>query len=263
MASIEILRARHQSPTGEGMLRALAAAAKDAGDQVTETSKFKGASDWLVLFGVGADVNNRARKAQIARGARALLWDMGYMERKKVVGHLRMSINTDHPPQYLDQTSGDASRFDPLGIALREDHDPDGPILLIGLGRKSRAYLGQPNWEAKNYAALAARFPGRPIVYRPKGEDDLVLPCKKDGTTPIEDLLRGAALVVCRHSNVAVDAAIAGVPFEAEDGAAMWLQQREFTPENRLEFLRRLAWWQWKSTEAAQAWAFAKGITCA
>ena len=260
MASIELLRARHQSPTGEAMLKAFAAAAREAGDHVVETSKFSGASDWLVLFGVGADVNNRARKAQIARGGRVLLWDLGYIERQKVVGHLRMSINTDHPPQYFDKTRGDPRRFDALGVPLREDHNPDGPILLIGLGRKSRAYLGQPNWEKKTYEALVQRFPGRRIVYRPKGEDDLTLPCAKDGTTPIAELLRGAALVVCRHSNVAVDATVAGVPFEAQDGAAMWLAARPFTPENRLEFLRRLAWWQWKPNEAAQAWAFTKEI---
>lgn len=260
MATVEILRARHQSPTGEVMLKAMAAAARAAGDQVVETRKYQGASEWLVLFGVGADVNNLARKAQIARGGRALLWDLGYVERQKVVGHLRMSINSDHPPQYFDRTPCDPRRFDALGVVLREEHDPAGPILLIGLGRKSRAYLGQPNWEQKNYEALAARFPGKRIVYRPKGEDDLVLPCAKDGTTPISELLRGAALVVCRHSNVAIDAAIAGVPFEAEDGAAVWLQRREFTPENRIEFLRRLAWWQWRSTEAAQAWAFTKEI---
>lgn len=242
------------------MLAALAEAAKQAGDTVKETRNFEGRSDWLVLFGVGAPVNDAARNAQLARGGRVLMWDLGYVDRKKVVGHLRMSIDTDHPQQWLDKTPADSSRWRRLGVELREDANKDGPILLIGIGRKSRIYLNTENWERSAYERLVRRYPGRRIVFRPKGRDETRLPCDRDETTPITNLLRGAALVVCRHSNVAVDAAIAGVPFECENGAAMWLQQREFTPVNRLKFLQRLAFWQWRSTEAAQAWAFAKQV---
>lgn len=242
------------------MLAAMAAAAKAAGDHVKETGSFEGRSDWLVLYGVGAAMNDEARNAQLARGGRVLLWDLGYIERKKVVGHLRMSIDTDHPQQWLDKTPADGARWRRLGVELREDADEAGPILLIGIGRKSRAYLKTGNWERTAYENLVRRFPGRRIVFRPKGRDETRLPCDRDETTPIAELLRGASLVVCRHSNVGVDAAIAGVPFEAENGAAMWLQQREFTPVNRMKFLQRLAFWQWRATEAAQAWAFAKQV---
>lgn len=245
------------------MLKALAIAARAAGDVVVETKAFRGGSDWLVLFGIGAEVNHKARRAQLAAGGHVLHWDLGYIDRAKVVGHLRMSINTDHPQQWLEKTPGDGSRLQRLNVALREDADPAGPILLIGLGRKSRAYLKQPQWEQMTFQKLRQRFPSARIIFRPKGNDELRMDCDVDPSTPITQLLRSASLVVCRHSNVAVDAAIAGVPFEAEDGAAMWLKNRDFTPENRIEFLRRLAWWQWKSTEAAQAWAFAKEIACA
>jgi hypothetical protein len=260
MVSVEILRARKPSETGQPMLAAISAAAKAAGDVVTETTCFEGKSDWLVLFGVGAAVNDAARKAQLARGGRVLLWDLGYVDRKKVVGHLRMSIDSDHPQQWLDATPHDGSRWKRLATPLRNDADQAGPILLVGLGRKSRSYLNAPNWERDAYRSLKERLPGRRIVFRPKKTDRPRLPCEMDADRPIEESLRGASLVVCRHSNVAVDAAIAGVPFEAENGAAMWLQQRDFTPANRLEFLQRLAWWQWRSTEAAQAWAFAKQV---
>lgn len=260
MATVEILRARKASPTGEPMLRAIADAAGAAGDQVIETREFRGCCDWLVLFGVGAPVNDAARRQQIAFRGRVLHWDHGYFGRQKITGYLRMSIDSDHPQQWLDRTPGDPVRWDRHGIKLHQGGDALGPILLIGLGRKSRIYLNTPDWERQMYERLRTRFPGRTILFRPKGDDDTQLPCERDATTPIEKLLRGASLVVCRHSNVAVDAAIAGVPFEAEDGAAMWLQRREYTPANRLEFLKRLAFWQWRATEAAQAWAFAKGI---
>lgn len=243
------------------MLKALASAARAAGDQVKETARFEGRSDWLVLFGVGAAVNDRARKAQLARGRRVLLWDLGYVDRKKAVGHLRMSIDTDHPQDWLEKTEGLRDRWARLDVPLREDANPAGPVLLIGLGRKSRAYLRLPNWERDMLARLEKRFAGRQIIFRPKGKDITQLPCATDRETPMEQLLRGASLVVCRHSNAAVDATIAGVPFEAQDGAAMWLQRREFTPANRLEFLQRLACWQWRADQAAEAWAFVKRIT--
>jgi len=243
------------------MLKALASAARAAGDQVKETGRFEGRSDWLVLFGVGAAVNDRARRWQLARGKRVLLWDLGYVDRNKGVGHLRMSIDTDHPQVWLEKTEGLPDRWAQLDVPLREDADPAGPVLLIGLGRKSRAYMRLPHWERDMLARLEKRFVGRQIIFRPKGKDITQLPCLTDRETPIEQLLRGASLVVCRHSNAAVDAAIGGVPFEAQDGAAMWLQHREFTPANRLEFLQRLAWWQWRATEAAEAWTFAKLIT--
>lgn len=242
------------------MLLALAAAARVAGDEVVETTQFQGKSDWLVLFGVGAAVNDQARKAQIARGGRVLHWDLGYFDRKKIIGHVRMSIDSDHPQQWLDRTEPNPERWRATGVKLRSDSNPSGPILLIGLGRKSREYLGETMWERSMHARLRVRFPGRRIIFRPKGRDPLRLKCEIDATTPIAELLRGASLVACRHSNVAVDAAIAGVPFEAENGAAMWLQQRDFTPANRLEFLQRLSNWQWRATEAAQAWAFAKEV---
>lgn len=261
MASVEVLRAHTLSLTGEAILKAVAEAARLAGDEVKEVTTYQGASDWLVLYGVGAPVNDLARKAQIARGGRVLHWDLGYFDRKKVEGHARMAIDSDHPQGWLDRTPADPERWAARGVELRCDSNPAGPVVLVGLGKKSRAYLGATKWEQETHARLRTRFPGRRIIFRPKGRDPLRLKCEADSTTPIAELLRGASLVVCRHSNVAVDATIAGVPFEAEDGAAMWLQQREFTPDNRLEFLQRLAWWQWRADEAAQAWAFAKRMT--
>jgi hypothetical protein len=142
-------------------------------------------------------------------------------------------------------------------VTLREDASPDGPIILVGLGTKSRAYLKDFSWEARTLDALEARFPGRTVIHRPKpGHPFDNLRCERDTDTPIAELLVGASLVVCRHSNVAVDAAIAGVPFECVDGAAFWLMGKPFTVDNRLDFLRRLAWWQWRVKEADQAWAF-------
>ena len=74
--------------------------------------------------------------------------------------------------------------------------------------------------------------------------------------------MKGASLVVCSHSNVAVDACIAGIPVDCTDGAALALYKDNQNPtvERRLEFLRSLAWWQWSTREAPQAWEFIKGV---
>lgn len=249
---VEILRGKKPSETGEALLQALVSAIRSAGDELVTAQP-----EVLVLYGVGAEVHDAARRAQIARGGRVLHFDLGYFGRKKVVGYVRMCLERDHPQHLLDATPNDPARWGRHGIQLREDADPKGPILLVGLGRKSRAYLNLPNWERDKLKALRQRFPGREVVFRPK-RGDVHLGIRTDETTPIEQLLRGASMAVVRHSNVAVDAAIAGVPFEAEDGAAAWLQGREFTAANRLDFLRRLAHWQYRPNEATEAWAFAK-----
>lgn len=186
------------------------------------------------------------------------MWDAGYFGRvSKGRGYMRMSVNRDHPQALLDKTPADPQRWMEHGISLRNVHDPKGHILLVGLGQKSRSYLGQEHWEAQKLNELHKRFPKHRVLYRPKPRHrSPSLGCDFDATSPIENLLEGCSLVVCRHSNVAVDGVIAGIPFEAEDGAAMWLQGKPFTEENRLNFLHRLAWWQWKSTEADAAWAF-------
>jgi len=254
---VEILRGRAASSTAEPMLRGLARAARAAGDKVEETQRYTGKAQCLVLYGVGAAQHDQARRAQLKRGGHTLLFDLGYVGRAKVTGYLRASVDQDHPQALLDRTPPDPSRWNAQGINLREDADPNGVILLVGLGTKSRRYLREVDWEQRTLASLRQRFPGRTVLHRPKPHHEYPkLHCERDLTTPIDQLLRRCSLVVCRHSNVAVDAAIAGVPFETEDGAAAWLARRPFTRENRLDFLRRLAWWQWLATEADPAWKF-------
>jgi hypothetical protein len=239
----------------------MARAVREAGDTLKETTSYRGDSEWLVLFGVGARVNDAARRAQVRRGQKVLMWDLGYFGRAKGVGYVRASINHDHPQALLDQAPDSIDRWGTHGIALREDATENGPIILVGLGSKSRSYLKVGEWEERTLKSLYERFPGRKVIHRPKPKHPYTkLSCERDEATPIADLLKGASLVVCRHSNVAVDATIAGVPFECEDGAAMWLKGKPYDRDNRLDFLRRLAWFQWKSTEAVQAWQFFKGI---
>lgn len=260
--TVEFLSVKQPSAAAVPMLEALRKAAVRCGDVVKLTSRYEGRSDWLVLFGVGYGPHNEARNRQLLRGGHAALLDLGYFGKSKDgLGYSRVSVDQDHPQHLLERAPADATRWTSHGLALREDADPAGPIVLVGLGRKSREYLKAGDWEQRKLAELEARLPGRRILHRPKPRQEFSrLHCDRDVKTPIAQLLRGASLVVCRHSNVAIDAAVAGVPIEVEDGAAQWLASRAFTHPNRLEFLQRVSWFQWRPSEAPAAWQFIKGL---
>lgn len=264
--TVEVLIPEKRTETALILLESFAATAAET-DEVKITCEYQGGSDWLVMYGIGRAPRSDWRDTQLAAGGRVLVWDLGYVGRQKLTGYMRMSIDEDHPRLSLvDATAPDPSRWNVHKIALREDFDPDGHIVLVGLGRKSRAYIHEPLWEAWALESVRLRYPERRVVYRPKPDGKNQFPIL-DGVevntrSSIEEVLRGASLVVCRHSNVAVDAAIAGVPFEAYGGIALWLKSRAFTPVTRLDFLRRLAWWQWRASEAGDAWHFAKEIVC-
>lgn len=256
--SCEFLSAVPESRRALGILRAMQATAPLPWVQ---TMCYGSGHDWLMLWGVGREAHARAREAQIRAGGHAALWDMGYFRRGKDGGYVRVSVDSWHPERWLDKTTNDPCRWRALGIELREDADPRGPIVLVGMSPKSHAFLGTTDWERHKFAELRQRFPDRKIVFRPKpGRAFSKLPCEL-ARGPIQGVLRGASLVVCRHSNVACDAVVAGVPFECEEGAAKWLEGQAYTREVRQDFLYRLAWWQWLPQEARQAWDFLLKVT--
>lgn len=253
---VEIYLGRKATPATLTMLQSMEQAIAKAGDRPVRTKTYTGQCPVVMMYGVGARENAPVRDRHVSAGGRAVLFDIGYFGRSKVTGHMRFSIDRDHPQHLLDDTEPKPERWDTFGISLREDYHPDGRVILVGLGHKSRMYLKDQDWEVRKLADLSKRFPKSRILYRPKRTPFVPLPIPHDITSPIEHLLTGASFVSCRHSNVAIDATIAGIPFECEDGAAKWLHERLFTIKNRLDFLRRLCWWNWKPNESREAWAF-------
>lgn len=243
------------SQRGTRMLKAMLATAPKG---TVATRAYTGRHKLLMMYGAGLPQRHAALEAHKAAGGTAVVWDLGYWDREDA---MRLSIGSLHPTAEQLALAPEGSRRD---HTLREDADPSGPILLIGLGVKSgRLYgLQTMQWELAQMPRLKAM--GREILWRPKGKQTSILP----GATlrhgmPIEEALKGCSLVVCRHSNVAVDACIAGVPVECEDGAAWTLYRHGSNPnrEKRAEFLRRLGWWNWRPTEAAQAWDWIQKVS--
>jgi hypothetical protein len=244
------------------------AGAISAGFIVRESTHYEGESDWLCVFGVGDPEYSKARSRHMAKGGRVICWDIGYMGQRvfhkefPAQTYSRVSVDHDHPlPEFLDRTPPDPSRWQRLGKGLSECSDPAGPVLVIGMGNKSRMHLGDHSWEQNALQLAKAQFPDRRVFYRtkPKGKvkDTVKWPYQSFETT-IEEALLGKSLVICKHSNVAIDACLAGVPVQCEDGAAYRLYRNGSTPtvEQRLDFLYRLCWWQWRFLEMDKAWKF-------
>jgi len=228
------------------------------------TPAYRGKHRLLVLYGAGLPIRMRAMREHIARGVRVATWDLGYWSRTET---MRLSIDAMHPkPEHLEACDSLTPRARPK-LAAGSSFGQGGPILLIGLGPKSCIALGlEPyEWERKKAAELRARFPGREILHRPKpGQPhERIEGTRFAASSPIEEAIRGCSLVVCRHSNVAIDACVAGVPVECEDGAAFALYRNGTSPgeDERREFLARLAWWNWARHEAEGAWRFMEEMT--
>lgn len=219
---------------------------------------------WLFVYGLGG----LDRVRYLKRG-KVAAFDLGYWDRKVSDRKYRVSINGFHCPQLI--LKGDtppSHRWADSGLSVFESRNIDGPILLVGNGPKSAA-VGASGWTEKMAWKLREKFPGRTIWYRPKpNRAHEQVNCDAIRTEePVDLVLKEVGLVVCRHSNVAVDACRLGVPVACEDGAAAciyptldrWQEQPTF--EQRKDFLRRLAWWQWSPVECETMmfWNWMKG----
>lgn len=267
MTTVEVVTLNALVKGGDGFLQAVADGARAAGFESTISRDYVGRGDIVAMYGSGSPQKTDIMRAHLATGRHVVNWDLGYFSRGKagVRNFFRLSLDGLHPGiQHVEATAEEPGRFEVHGIPLREDYQPGGPVIVVGMGRKSREGLGLHSWEARTLRQARERFRGRKIIYRPKptarGRSDGVQWPDIDALSPVAQLLAGASLVICRHSNVAVDACIAGVPVECQDGIARWLYSRvhQPTPEQRISLLRRAAWWQWKADEMGKAWEFLK-----
>lgn len=212
---------------------------------ITEYEPFDGL---YVCYGCGRPDLNSHLDRHVAAGRCALNIDVGYWGNS-----FRLSVDGLHPAFLPD---ADASRFDKQKHQISNTYDPAGPIILVGLGPKSR-HLGR-TWEEDKLVEIRAALPDRKVIFRPKPNRPypLLSHVQTDDKTPIAELLRGASLIVTRHSNVAIDGCFQGIPSCTELGAAATLYGNDLlnpinpSEEERVAFLRKLAWWNWTLAEA-------------
>lgn len=247
------------------ILQACAVGVRTIGAKTEITSDPVPDCAWAITWGLGNPETLRKAEALINQGVKVIGWDLGYWHRSAPRPHYRLSINAVHP-QALVMGVDRPPR--PAAPKLRNDYDPNGHVLLVGMGRKSSDTYGEQlgQWERQQIQAIQKALPGRKIVFRPRPHGGLTeLPGFEKVTGPIQEALRGASLAVCRHSNVAVDAIVAGIPAVADDGAAAAVCSHyvrsglsPLPPEKARAFIDKLSWFQWAEDEMVkmETWGF-------
>lgn len=207
-----------------------------------------------------------------ATGRKAVYIDLGYWGRReggRWFGYHKLVVNNRHPTGYLMAQEMPADRFTRFGIPLEPARTEGKHILLAGMGDKGAIAEGfQPEQWERDMIAHLRMYTDRPIHYRPKPSWKGAMPI--DGTkyshpkTDIREALHRCWAVVTHHSNVAVDALVAGVPVFCEAGVAQLLSAdhicdiEKFTlPEGRQQWVNNLAYQQWSIDEmrTGAAWA--------
>lgn len=189
-----------------------------------------------------------------------VIFDCGYFSREYKDGqnrHFRISINELHPTN-LPPAPGD--RFEKLNLELEDLFDPDGHVLLVGRGGKTRrAQSGKHNdWEQLAYKKIMKALPEAKVIYRPKKNTiDKIKGAKlAPASMSIRELCKGCSLIYTQRSNVGNEGLLYGIPVVTEGGPAGDVCQNTITPgmeplphDVRLDFLQRLAYWQWSFDE--------------
>lgn len=251
MKSVKIYYDEKHRPKAKEFVLAMYSSAKRSGIAVEVMKEYEPFKGVFVCYGCGRPDLNALLDRHVAAGQRAINIDVGYWG-----NCFRFSVDGLHP-SFLPEA--DAARFDKQSMKITNTYDPSGPIILVGLGPKSRHM--DRTWEEDKLIEIEEQLPGREVIYRPKPNRPYppVAVKKVDDKTPIDQLLVGASLVVTRHSNVGVDACFQGIPVCTETGAASTLYGNDLlnpsnpTEEERVAFLRKLAWWNWTLDEAKTA----------
>jgi hypothetical protein len=265
MTTVELLRFHPESPSTKTLFSALHRA---RAVEVVNTDRYVGESEWLMVWGPGSPLRFEPMRQQLAKGRHVITWDAAYWSRER---KMRVSIDRAHPQQWVMQREWPASRWlaDPAPVG--DGWDPDGYVIVAGLGQKARVQYGPEvvdAWEAGMVEQCRERFAR--VLYRPKRDGVQAPPGASlvSAAQPIDRLLQGAALVVTWHSNVAVDAIRWGIPVICQDGAARAIcppalsakQPMPVPVSVRDRFLANLAWFQWAPAEARSCWAWLREV---
>lgn len=262
--TVELVRFQPESIRTRDVCRSLMA----ANPGVRSSSSYQGHADLLLLWGPGAPARMSIMRRQIAAGGHVVAFDLAYWQRDRKV---RVSIDAAHPQAWVMRKDWPADRFqsDPISRTVTDAWNPQGPIIVAGVGAKALAQYGDnvvSGWECAQIARCRARWP-RPVLYRFKREipsGPIPSGASACARGEIDAVLKGASLVVTWHSNVAVDAIRLGIPVVCHDGAAAAVcpsqvedTHRPLSQDVRDRFLQNLAWFQWDmAKEASACWKF-------
>jgi hypothetical protein len=216
-----------------------------------------------VFYGFDRNLQKVMRDYRAA-GKAVVYVDLGYWNRREggpLHGYHKVSVNGRHPTAYFQGTKHSADRFDRLGIAIQPWKPAGRHIIVAGMSAKGAEAEGfDPHaWEEWTIEELR-NVTDRPIIYRPKPSWIEARPIPGSKFAPGLDDLPGLFVdchaVVTHHSNVAIDALMAGIPAFVTDGPATALCFRDleriespWRPDGRAQFAYDLAHAQFKVSE--------------
>lgn len=218
-------------------------------------------ADVAVFYGLsdGLDQVFKAYKEK----STAVYIDLGYWKRRitgKYDGYHKIAVNSRHPTAYFQICQHDDKRFQQMDIEIKPWQAAGEHILLAGMSGKAAWAEGfKPEaWERQ--AARQLRLAtSRKILYRPKPNwsGATIIP----GTfyqrnVELKDNLANCHAVVTHHSNIAVDAILAGIPAFSEQGVASVMSCKEISSidmptmsMNREQWAADIAWCQFTMAE--------------
>lgn len=206
-----------------------------------------------------------ALRHQKEDGGAAIYVDLGYWGRTqggKLAGYHKVVVDARHPTAYFQARKHDDSRAKELQLNVEPWRGEGKHILLAGMSAKAAMAEGFPAsaWE-RQAIRLLKTVTDRPIVYRPKPNWRGARPLagsffSPKGEEPIDRALADCHAVVTHHSNVSVDALVAGVPVFVVEGVAEPLAGKQLEkieaplrPEGREQWMCDVTFCQWKILE--------------
>lgn len=210
-------------------------------------------------------------------GTHVVYFDKGYCRQRSPNGlrtweYWRVAIDAHQPTDRLMKREMPGDRLERLDIELRPWRTTGDCIVYAGSSAKYHDFYGLR--EPTTYGAKIVRhirsLSKRPIVYRPKPSWKEAVPI--EGTRwsgreeKIGELMSHAWVMVTHGSNACFEAVLWGVPtIILGNGVARPLSStvledierpRLASDEERLSWLKALAWWQWTTAEFASGEAF-------
>lgn len=239
-----------------------------SGDQVRLLPSYSGRSsdaDIAVFYGFDRQLQ-RVFNSYRSANKTVVFVDLGYLGRTdggRFSGYHKVSVNSRHPTAYFQKQPHDSSRLDRFGINVK-DWRQGTPILIAGMSAKAALASGfEPQqWETMAIATIRRRT-DRPIIYRPKpswlGATPIPGSLFAHSRSDIVESLNDCYAVVTHHSNVGIDALIAGVPVFCSEGVASPLALSDLTKiemprrdGDRHQLLCDLSYCQWTIGEMIQ-----------
>jgi hypothetical protein len=197
-------------------------------------------------------------------GRKAVYVDLGFWCRTaggKLYGYHKVAVNSRHPTAYFQNRQKTSNRFAKLSVPILPWRKGGRHILVAGMGAKASAVEGfkPTQWEEAAIREIR-RYSDRPIIYRPKpswrGATPIDGTIFDDGNADLNQVLGDCHAVVSHHSNVCVDAILAGIPAFCWHGVAVPMSLRDLTLietplylDGREEWAWNIAYTQWRPDE--------------